>query len=211
MPSFCKPIVQPLDSLAAQFERLGALGLLRIVRSAGEARQDRPARLQHEGAAPGDLDRVVQRLRQVGKQRRHVLAAFQIMVRRQAEAAVVGHHGIVRDGHQRIMRVEFGRRRKERLVGRHQRQFELVGEIDDPAFVPAIIFSVTLQFDVEPVAEQRGQRFQPRLGRAPHGRDFRAMSTGPPDAPVSAISPSVPPSCSQDSAIRTDWLPSPPR
>ena len=44
------------------------LGLL-VLR---EGRQDRLARRRHEGAAPGDHQRVRHRLRQVGEQRRHL-------------------------------------------------------------------------------------------------------------------------------------------
>ena len=54
--------LQPLLGLAAQ--------LLDLV--VGEARQDRVALADLEGAAAGDLDRVLQRLGQVGEKRRHL-------------------------------------------------------------------------------------------------------------------------------------------
>ncbi|MCY1493744.1 hypothetical protein D9M68_275870 [compost metagenome] len=102
-------LFEPLLRLAAQFVRLGALRLFRICGGAGKARQDRSAGLQHERAAPCDLDSVFQRLRQIGKKRSHLLAALEVVVRRQAEAAVVRNHGVVRDRHQGVMGVIVGR------------------------------------------------------------------------------------------------------
>ena len=58
------------------------------------------------------------------------------------------------------MRLEFGRRREERLVGGNDRQFELVGEIDEPVFMAAIILAVPLQFDIEAITKNCRKRLQ---------------------------------------------------
>ena len=59
-----QPLLQPLAGLMHQFVGLGppVAGV--------EARQDRRAGLDQEGAAPGDVDGVVAGLGQVGEQRR---------------------------------------------------------------------------------------------------------------------------------------------
>ena len=147
--------------------------------AAGEARQDRRARLQHEGAAPGDLDRVVERLGQVGEQRRHRRAALQIVVRRQAETIVVRHHGVVRHRHQRVMRLVVVRRREERLVRRNERHVVSIGQVHHPPLVPAVVVGVPLQLDIEPVAEQPLQLQKSGLGhRLMPGGDGHVDRTG---------------------------------
>ncbi len=85
MPSLRNRSSSPSSACRRNSLELGTLGLLRVVRGAGEARQDRPARLQHERAAPRDLDGVFERLGQVGEKRRHFLPALEIVIRRQPE------------------------------------------------------------------------------------------------------------------------------
>ena len=70
-----------------------------------------------------DLDRVVDRLRQIGEELRHLRLALQEIVRRQPAAVVVGDDRALGDGDQRVMRLVVVARREERLVGGDQRQF----------------------------------------------------------------------------------------
>lgn len=154
-----KAFLQPLLRLPAQFRYLRAFSLLRIIRSAGKARQDRSAGLQHEGAPPRHLDRILQCLGQIRKERRHLLAALQVMIRGQTETAVVGHHRIVSDGHQRIVGIIVGRRREKRLVGGDERNVEPIGEIDHAVLVTPVVIPVPLQFDIEAIAEKLDQGF----------------------------------------------------
>ncbi len=115
-------------------------------------------------ASPGDLDSIFNRFRQIGKQRRHFVRAFEIMFRRQPHAVVCGHHNAFRDTAQRIMGLEIVPGRKKRLVGGHQRQGKLVGKpyqmrLDAP--LPRIIAAaVTLNFDIQPVTENAMEMFK---------------------------------------------------
>ena len=152
---------QAFACLPAQFLHLGLLG---IVARAGEARQDRRALLRIVGAAHGDLDGVVDRLRQVGEQHRHFGLALQVIVGRQPPAVVGGNHRALGDGDQRVMRVEIVARRKERLVGGDQRQFVAISEIDRRRLDAPVPIADALQLDIEPVAEDRLQLEQPAFG-----------------------------------------------
>ena len=73
---------------------------------AGETWQDGLAVLRVIGAALRDLNRVVDRFRQVGEQPRHVGLALQIIVWRQPPALVRRDHRTLGDGDQRVMRFE---------------------------------------------------------------------------------------------------------
>ena len=119
-----------------------------------EGRQDRPARLRDEGAAPRDDQRVVAGLGQVGEQRPHLGGGPEVMMRRQAPAVVVGDGTPLRDAQQRVVRLvdiavgEIG------VVGRDQRHIVRIGEIDQPGLAARLVRqAVPLQFDVEPARE----------------------------------------------------------
>ena len=64
------------------------------------------------------------------------------------------------------MGLEILRAREKGLVGRDQRQPAPIGEIQQLRLDGALLREpVALQLDIEPVAEQRLQRLQPRLRR----------------------------------------------
>ncbi len=157
--------VEPLFRLPAKLQRLGAFGLFRIGGGAGEARQDRLAGLQNEGAASSDLDRILQRFRQIGEELFHLRAALQVVIRGESETAVVGDNGVVGDRHQRVVGIIIVARREEGFIGRDQRKIMLVGKADDLLFVPLVVSAVPLQLDIKPVPEDALQRQQPRLRR----------------------------------------------
>ncbi len=86
-----------------------------------------------------------------------------MVIRRQAAAIIVGQYLSFRDGEKRIMGLEVFRLEKERLIGGHQRQVHLVGKRHGLCFQRTVIASLTLQFDVEPVAEGFPQESKPCL------------------------------------------------
>ena len=75
-----------------------------------------------ERAALGDLDGVVDRLRNVGKQRRHLGARLEAMVGRELAAVGLGDQPAAGDAEQRVMRLVVVGAGEIRLVGRDQRQ-----------------------------------------------------------------------------------------
>ena len=114
--------VQPLARLPGEFGRLCLFGRILVQGvAAGEARQDRAAVLRIVGTAQCDLDRVVDRFRQVGEQLCHVGLAAQEIVRRQPAPVIDGNDRAFGDGDQRVMRLIIVARGEERLVGGDQR------------------------------------------------------------------------------------------
>ncbi len=155
-----------------------------------EARQDRLGRARPEGAALRDLDRVLERLGQIGEQRRHLGAGLEAVLGRELAALGLGDQLALGDADQRVVRLVVGGGGEERLVGRDQRQAVAVGEIDQRR-LGALLGrrAVALQLDIEPVAEQAHQGLEPRAPRDGSGRPAIAASSGPSGPPVSAIRP----------------------
>ena len=117
-----EPAREPRFRLAAQLVGLLALGRLRVG-GGDEARQDRLHHARPGAAAPRDFHRVLQRLRQVGEAAHHLLAAGEMMLRRQPPPVVGGDEPPLRDGEQRVMRLEILGLGEEGLVGGDERQF----------------------------------------------------------------------------------------
>ena len=70
------------------------------------------------------------------------------------------------DADQRVMRLEIVARGEIGLVGRDERQVELVGELEQLRLDRALLRqAVALELDIEPVAEDRVQRLEPRAGK----------------------------------------------
>ena len=185
--------------LARQFHRLGPDRRVRVGDiAAGETRQDRVAVLRKEAAAQRDLDRVVDRFRNVGKQRRHFRLASQEIVRRQATAVVGGDDRTFGDGDQRVMRFIVFPRGKERLVGRDQRQF--MADRRDRWSSPRPRGRSRRRAPVRHRGGRRKSASAPAGGfrQAAHDRIFIAVPIGPRGPPVRQISPS-PCSASQPS------------
>ena len=167
-----EPVAQALLGLTAQFGRLVALRIRGIgARTDGEARQDRLARHRAERTALGDLDRGSQRLRHVGKQHRHFRPGLEAMIRRELVAVGFGDEPAAGNAQQRVVGFVIVGGGEIRLVGRDQRQPLGIGEIDQAGLGAAFPFNaVTLQFEIEPVAEQARQPLAARRRELPPDR-----------------------------------------
>ncbi len=123
-----------------------------------EFRQDGIALLGKECAAPGDLDRVFDRFGQIGELRGHFRGRFEPVFAGETPAILLRHECAVGDAEQRIMRFIHIGAAEMHIVGRDQRDVFRVGEIDQLFFRGALFGqTVTLQLDIEPVAEHRLQ------------------------------------------------------
>ena len=98
------------------------------------------------------------------------------MIGRELRTIGFGDQPSAGDADQRIVRFVVVRGRKQRLVGRHQRQTLGEGEVDQPAFgAPLDLKAVPLQFDIEAIAEQLRQ---PVAARRRNGRLIAADRHG---------------------------------
>ena len=111
-----------------------------------------------EGAALRDLDGRGERFRQIGKQFDHLRPALEAVLGCQLPTVAFGKQTAFGNADQRVVRFVVLRGRKVRLVGGDQRHAFAVGEIDQHRFTTAFgPCAVTLQLDVEAVAEQLDQ------------------------------------------------------
>ena len=128
--------------------------LLGLVALGREPRQDRLCRQRTERAAPGDLDGIGRRFRQVGEQSHHVPAALEAMLGRQPVPVVVADDLALGDADQRVMRSEVIRGGEVGFVRCDQRYIAIIGELDQAGLGPLLrLRVVALQLDVEAVAE----------------------------------------------------------
>ena len=128
-------------------------------------RQGRLAEPHLEVQPPRDLDGILERLRQVGEQLRHLLRGAQVLLLAvAARTRGVGEQRAFLDADPRLVRLEIVARHEAHVVGRddrhaaRHREPELAGDAFLVAGAPG-----ALQLEVEPVVEQR----EPRLERAP--------------------------------------------
>lgn len=97
------------------------------------------------------------------------------MVGRKPPPVFMADEAVAGDGDKRVMGVEIFRTEEERLVGGHQRQPHLVGEIERRGLRTPAARSMPLEFHVEAVAEGAAQNLQPLAGhRHAAGRQRRA-------------------------------------
>ena len=170
-----EPVVEARFGALAQFGSL----VDHVAADHREARQDRLMRARTERAALGDLDGRGQRLRQIGKQRGHFGARLEAMLGVELAAVALGQQAAFGDADERVVRFVILRGGEVRLVGGDQRNAFAVGEIDQHR-LDALLGrgAVALQFDIEPVAEQREQRIEPAGGEmALPGGDSRIERT----------------------------------
>ena len=95
-------------------------------------RKQRLARFRHDGAAAGNRERVVTRVRQIGEQRPHLGGRFEPVLGGHAPPFLFRHLSAFRDAEQRVMRLEHGGLGEEAVVGGDERQARLVGQCDQP-------------------------------------------------------------------------------
>ena len=130
-----------------------------------EGRQDRLARTRHEGGTLGHQQRVVDRLRNIGEQRAHLVGGLEAMVRVKASPLRLGHDHALGDAEQRIMGLVHRGIGEEGLVGGDQRQPVLIGEIDERRL--GARFSIDTQtgdFHEQAIVERLGKFEQRFLG-----------------------------------------------
>ncbi|CEG07881.1 hypothetical protein BN961_01287 [Afipia felis] len=161
-PVLLDPVRQPLLGLPLQLGRLGGGRVLVMFATDGKVRQDRLTRFGAERAALRDLNRGRQRLGKIGEQHGHLGAGLEAMVRRQVRALRLRDQPPARDTQKRIVGFVIVGGSEIRLVGRDQRQALAVGNVDQRALnAPFAVEPMTLQFDIEPVAEQAYQFLHP--------------------------------------------------
>src|SRR6185312_16413036 len=132
---------------------------------AGERRQDRRARLRHEGAALRDDEGIVAGLGKIGEQHAHFRRRFEIMLARQTATLGLAEHDALGDAQQHVMRLEIARIGEEGVVGRNERQVLAVGEFDEIGLDAVFLgHPMPHQFDIEPLGKQRLEPREHRLG-----------------------------------------------
>ena len=119
-----------------------------------EPRQDRRARGHQEGATAGDLHRRVAGLGQVGKQRTHRRGRLEPVFPGDPTPILLAGEGPVSDTHQGVVGFRLRSPGVVDVIGGDQRDVMGIGPFHQPALrLPLAGEAVTLQFDIEPVAE----------------------------------------------------------
>ncbi len=117
---------------------------------------------QFQIAAPGQLDGVFQRLRQVGEQRGHFLGRLQVLLLGiVAWALRVGQHAALVDAYARLVRLEIVAGEEAHVVAGQYRQREFGGQRERggiPAFL--VVAAAAGKFQVQPVRQQLCQRVE---------------------------------------------------
>ena len=166
-------MLEAIGGAAAQFFCFRAAVLHR------KGRQDRLAGARHVGAAPGDDQRIVDRLRQIGEQRPHFLRRLEVVLRRNPAALGLADIAAAGDAEQRVMSLEHAAVGEENLVRRHQRQIVGVGEVEQFLLDALLGFlAMAHQLDIEPAGKQRRKLAQRGLSRV-----VLPFCQQPPDAP----------------------------
>ena len=182
--------VEPLVRLAAQ------IVLDRHPAGRGKVRQAALAERELEGAAARDLDRILERLGQVGEELRHL--GLRLEVLRGLELlrpARISQHVTLRDAHARFVRAVVLRPHELDRVRRDDRQAHAPGERHRGTHIRFALHGVhTLHLDVERAREIRGPGARHRVGRlrpvgGQCGGDVAALGAREDDEPRSAREP----------------------
>ena len=139
----------------------------------GKARQDRRVGADPVGAAPGDLERVLQRLGQIGETLTHFIRRGQMVLVGDLAPVGDGDIGTTGDTQQRIMCLVHAGIGEIGLIRSDQRQVAGIGFIDQPVFrLQFLRPAMALQFDIEAIAKGLGELSEDRLRfRLPSGCD----------------------------------------
>ena len=115
--------------------------------------------------AQGNFQRIGDRLRQIPKQIDHLLAGFEMMLKRHPSPVFIRDNPTRRQSQQSIMRLIVVGLGKKRFIGGHKRQSLRIGQIQQKRFYPLLVRqTMTLQLDIETVTkgvfefEQAGKR-----------------------------------------------------
>ena len=150
-------LIETFMGLAAKFA-----GFIKSFIAGAEVGQDRWVDPWPMGAAPGNLNGVFKGFRQIFEQGDHLLGRFEIVLRRQAAAVRCADHIAMGDTDQGVMGFIIVRIGEIGFVGRHQGQFQIIGQLHkirlDDAFM---LQSVALQFDIETITKDLFQMFKP--------------------------------------------------
>ena len=118
----------------------------------GKSRQNGLVFGRPESAALGNLDRVLKRLRQIGKQRHHFFGGFQPVVWRKPAPVFFIEVAPLGNANERIMGaiIVFGS--KIGLIGCHKRQVAGIGQFHESVFnIRRRTIGIALQFNVKTV------------------------------------------------------------
>ena len=153
---------QPRFGLRLQFGGFGGCG---VFRAGNEARQDRLARDRAKGAALGDLDRVLDGFRQIGKQSRHLALWLEIMLGREPAPVVFRDVASFRDAEKRVVGFENIALFEIGFVGGDERHAIVIGPTQELGLNRALATqTVPLDLDIKALAENGGQRGESRFG-----------------------------------------------
>ena len=142
---------------------LELLGLGSAFGGDDKLRQNRLAAQRPKRTPLGDLDGVGQRFRQVPEQLRHLLGAFEEVLAREPAAVVLRHIATLGDAQQRIMRLMIVGAGEIHFIAGDDRQQATIGELEQAGLgLDLVRQSVTLELDIEPVAEDLLQGLQAR-------------------------------------------------
>ncbi len=121
-----------------------------------EIRQARLVQCQRQIAAARDLHAVLQRLREIGEQLRHLGLGLEILLCGEGPcAALVVEHIAFGDAHPRLVRLEIVRAEELHRMGGNHRQAQFRGQPGRPIQVMLFVGeSGALQLDVVTVVEQ---------------------------------------------------------
>ena len=151
----------------------------------GEIRQVRLAQFQREVAALGDLHAVLQRLRQIGEQLRHLGLCLEILLLGELfHTALVVQHIAFGDTHTRLVRLEIVDAQELHRVRGNHRQRQLGGQLHRIAQMRFFARrAVALHFQIKAVGKQpgiflRGNFCARRIAVQQRRPNFTQMRTG---------------------------------
>ena len=165
-----------------------------------ERRQAALAELDLEVAAARDLDRVLERLRDVGEELRHLVLALEVLLGREAlRPALVAEHVALRDADARLVRAEVAGVEELHRVRGHHRQAQARGErhrAREQRLGVRLARRAAARGSSGPGRALAQPLREPLGGLAVAGERAPARRR-PPPAPERAIRPSVPPAATR--------------
>ena len=148
--------LEPGFGLAAEFILLAQPGF------GLEGRQDRLARLGNDAAAPGDDDRVADRLRNIGEQFGHFGRRLEVMLRRKTPPLRLGKLPPLAYTDQNIVRQFHLAGLEAAVIRRHERQIRLERGVKKDRLGTLLGGkTVTLKLDIDAPGKRRAKRGKP--------------------------------------------------
>ena len=163
-------VAESLETLQQTARRFSAQELFsRLTFGHRIDRQPTLAELQHETAALGDFDRILDRLGQIGESLDHLLGRAQILLARVvARSRGIGEQRALVDAHPRLVRLEIITREKAHIVGGDDGQRRIDRKRDGRGHQRLLFVTTgTGHFEVVTIWEQRLPELEQgsRLGR----------------------------------------------